>query len=380
MRHQSSIVAALVLVSVPVLAGVASAQSTAPNLAPTGAPPPDATALVAAPTAPGTVPTIDKPLNGTTASLSAGGQLATGNSNLLAGTINGAVDSRHGYNGYGAAILGNYGQGAAPPNQAVETTENLQLKLRYDRYVADQASVFLIATGRHDKFQGLDFRLNIDPGFKYLFLKEASNALWLEAGYDFQFDDRNANALGEVDSSGNPIFTDPTCVPAAAGSNAPCTQVQLPKTQIDHSTRLFAGFRHAFNKEVTLSAGVEYLQSVVAVSGIYDSRLNFDALFAAKVSGGLSVGLGFSARYDRFPLPGKQDLDTASTLTIIYSFSDLPAPPPPPCPCPQTPPPSPPPPAGPMATPPSAPPPPAPPPPPPPPPPAAPPPPPGGTL
>jgi hypothetical protein len=349
------------IASIPLVAGVALAQSTAPDFSPKEGPPPDAAALVATPTAPGAVPAIARPVDGTTATLSAGGQLATGNSRLLAGTINGSIDSRHGANGYGASILGNYGQGAAPGSTDVETAENLQGRIRYDRYVIDQASVFLIATGRHDKFQGLDFRLNLDPGFKYLFLKEASNALWAELGYDFQFDDRNAGALGEVGSDGKtPVFTDPTCVPTAAGSNAPCTQVQLPKTQIDHSTRLFFGYRHAFNDAVTLAVGAEYLQSVVAVEGIYDSRLNFDALFAAKVSGGLSVGLGFSARYDRFPLPGKELLDTASTLTIIYSYSDLPKPPPPPCPCPALPPPPPPPPPGPAVVPPPPPPPPPP--------------------
>jgi hypothetical protein len=343
-RAQLSIAALVAVASVPLTMGIARAQSNVPTGVPTGAPPADGAALVAAPTAPG-APPPDRPVDGTTATLSAGGQLATGNSRLLAGTINGAIDSRHGANGYGAAILGNYGQGAAPTAGVVETAENLQGRVRYDRYVIEQASVFLIATGRHDKFQGLDFRLNLDPGFKYLFLKEASNSLWAEVGYDFQFDDRNAGALGEVGSDGKtPVFTDPTCVPTAPGSNAPCTQAQLPNTQIDHSTRLFVGYRHAFNKEVTLAAGAEYLQSVVAVEGIYDSRLNFDALFAAKVGGGLSVGLGFSARYDRFPLPGKELLDTASTLTLIYAFSDLPAPPKPPCPCVEPPPPPPPPP------------------------------------
>jgi hypothetical protein len=339
-RAHLSIAVLVAVASAPFAVGVARAQSTAPDLSPKEGPPPDAAALVAAPAAPGAIPPADRPLDGTTATLSAGGQLATGNSRLLAGTINGSFDSRHGANGYGASILGNYGQGAVPGAEDVETAENLQGRIRYDRYVIDQASVFLIATGRHDKFQGLDFRLNLDPGFKYLFLREASNALWAEVGYDFQFDDRNAGALGEVGSDGKtPVFTDPTCVPTAAGSNAPCTQVQLPKTQIDHSTRAFFGYRHAFNDAVTLAAGVEYLQSVVVVSGIYDSRLNFDGLFAAKVGGGLSVGLGFSARYDRFPLPGKQQLDTASTLTLIYAFSDLPKPPPPPCPCPALPPP-----------------------------------------
>jgi putative salt-induced outer membrane protein len=180
----------------------------------------------------------------------------------------------------------------------------------------DQASFFLIGTGRHDKFQGLDFRLNIDPGYKYLFLKAQTNSLWGEAGYDFQYDIRRDDALAVIDANKNPVL------------DANGNQVMLSKTATDHSARLFVGFRHAFNKEVTLASGVEYLQSFIDTTRY---RVNVDALFAAKVGGGLSVGIGFSGRYDHDPLPGKQDLDTATTLSLVYSFSDIPEPPKPAC-------------------------------------------------
>src|ERR1019366_8006996 len=93
----------------------AHAQDTPP-----GTPPPDATALVAAPKDTTTVPVVDKPLDGTNATLSAGGQLATGNSRLLALTVNGLFESRRGMNGIGASVLGNYGQGASPGAQVIE--------------------------------------------------------------------------------------------------------------------------------------------------------------------------------------------------------------------------------------------------------------------
>ena len=341
MVRTSLIALVLGAASLPLGASVAFAQS-----AMNGAPPPDEKAAVSAPAAPGAVPTNAKPsTDGTTATLSAGGQMATGNSNLLAGSLNGSIDHRRGFNEFGAFVLGSYGQSTPVGGQwPVETVGNAQLKLRYDRYVSDPAAFFLIATGRNDKFQGLDFRLNVDPGFKYLFLTEAANALWIEAGYDFQFDDRRADSLAISSPTGPASALEPVpvagCTPtdpnfAVSGNIAPCAQSMLDKTQVYHSARLFTGFRHAFNKDVTLSGGIEYLQSLVAVNAglsgnVYDSRLNFDALFAAKVSGGLSVGFGFHAAYDHYPLPGKHDLDTASTLTLIYSFSDLPAPPPPP--------------------------------------------------
>jgi hypothetical protein len=302
--------AAIACLSVVLVARSAAAQ------APTGAPPPDAKTLVEAPKGPGDAPKIETPIDATNITLSAGGQWSSGNSNMLAGTINGALDVRRGNNAFGAAILGNYGQSAPPGADAVENTENLQGRLRYDRYVSERASFFLIGTGRHDRFQGLDFRLNVDPGFKYIFFRDPGSSLWGEAGYDFQYDTRRDDARIQLDANGKPI------------AGAPL----LDKTATDHSTRAYAGYRHAFNKEVTLTTGLEYLQSFID-SNRY--RLNFDALFAAKVGGGLAVGLGLSVRYDHAPLPGKVMTDTSSVLTLIYSFSDLPtAAPPPTCPCP----------------------------------------------
>jgi hypothetical protein len=226
--------------------------------------------------------------------------------------VNGQYESRWGNNGIGASILGNYGQGAAPGADIVETAENVQGRFRYDRYVLDQASVFLINTVRHDRLQGLEVRYNLDPGFKYLFLTAATNLLWVEAGYDFQYDVREDAARVQFDANGAPL-------PGL-----------LPKTQVDHAIRLYAGFKHDFNDEVTLSTGLEYIQSV---SDGTHHWINYDALFAAKVGGGLAVGLGFSARYDSDPLPEKKNLDTASTVSLIYSFSDAAPPKTPNVPC-----------------------------------------------
>lgn len=252
---------------------------------------------------------------------------STGNSRQLAGTANGAFDTRWSNNGIGAAILGNYGQGAPPGEPIRVTAQNLQGRIRYDRYVIESASVFVINTGRHDRFQGIDFRYNLDPGFKYLFLKASANTLWGEVGYDLQHDIRRNGDRAVLDANNQPVL-DANGVPQL-----------LDKTKTDHSARLFAGFKHGFNKEVTLATGLEYLQSVIDSTRY---RVNFDALFAAKVGGGLALGLGFTARYDHAPLPGKEKLDTATTISLIYAFSDTAEKPSEPkCDCPPLPPPSP---------------------------------------
>jgi putative salt-induced outer membrane protein len=285
---------------------VALAQTPPPD--PSGAPPPDAKALVDQQKATD-APKVDKPVDGTSATLSAGAQLASGNSRSLAITGTGIFETRYHDNGVGASVLGNYSQGAPPGDQVVETAGNIQGRVRYDRYVLEEASVFLIATGRNDRFQGIDFRLNLDPGFKYLFVKQNAEALWAELGYDFQYDVRRDDSLGEVNAMGMPIL----------GANG--QQLMLPKTATDNSVRFFYGVRHAFNKEVTLALGLEYLQSFVDSTRY---RVNFDLLFAAKISGGLAVGLGGSARYDHDPLPGKENLDTTMTANLIYSFTSSP--------------------------------------------------------
>jgi Protein of unknown function, DUF481 len=323
------------------LPGAAFADTSPPP----GAAQPDEKALVAAPKPVADAPKVDAPgTDSTSVALSAGGQLATGNSRLLAVTANGKLDLRRGANGFGASIIGNYGESGVlnadgtPSTHTpfVTSTENFQGRLRYDRYILDRLSVFLIGTVRHDKFQGIDGRVNVDPGVKYLFVLTDATTFWGEVGYDFQYDARNGSALGVVDASGNPVL---------APNGDP---VLLSSTATDHSVRAFLGFKHAFNSKVTFVTGLEYLQSLyssdsnaVVPGAQYDYRINYDALLAANVGGGFSFGVGFSARYDNTPLPGKQNTDTVTTFNLIYAFSDG-APPPPTCPCPPPPPPPPP--------------------------------------
>jgi hypothetical protein len=239
-------------------------------------------------------------------------------------------ETRFSGNAISGSVLGNYGKGAPSGQPQVTNTENAQGRIRYDRYIIEQASFFLINTARYDRFQGLDLRYNLDPGFKYIFWQEPAGAFWAEGGYDLQYDVRRRDSRWILDANGNRVVD-------------PATNLyrRLDKTQTDHSLRLFVGFRYAFNKDVTLTTGIEYLQSFVETTR---NRFNFDSLIAAKVGGGLSVGAGFTARYNHDPLPGKEELDTATTLSLIYAFSDIVEPPKPP-PCPPCPPPPPPPPA-----------------------------------
>ena len=267
--------------------------------APLGAPPPEATKVAKGPEGVWDAPKLTQAPEGVVASVSAGGLSSSGNSRLIALTGSGAFDSRVGDNGLGASLVGNYGRSAPPDGDMEPTAENAQGRLRYDRYLLDEASVFALFTGRHDRFQGLKFRFNVDPGFKYLFVNRPTTALWGEVGYDFQYDIRTDEGREVRDEDGVLIE-------------------RLEATTTDHSARVFLGFRHNFNDTTAVSNGIEYLQSFVD-SKRY--RANYDVLFTAKVWGDLALGVGFSARFDNAPLPEKEKLDTSSSLSLVYAYN-----------------------------------------------------------
>lgn len=266
--------------------------------------------LVTAPKA-AEIPAFEKPKDeGTTVTLSAGGSWATGNTRSLQGTINGQLETRSGDNAIATHVLGNYGQ-AGRPDMTV-AAQNIQGRLRYDRFLTDGMSVFMMTTGRHDRFQGIDFRLNLDPGVRYLVVRESAYALWGEAGYDLQHDvRRRADTI---------VYEDPETRLLPRVDPATRDVIRVPRTYTDHAGRLFVGYRHAFNKEVTLQTGLEYLQSLRDPDRY---RMNLDALAAAKLTRGFSLGMSLGARYDHAPLAGKDRLDTLMTANLIYAFSTV---------------------------------------------------------
>jgi len=349
MRTPSLFVSSALVASSVALASSALAQTAA-------VPPSDVAVVVNAPKPIAAPKPIEPATDTTNAAISAGGQYAAGNSKLFAGSVQAKFDMRRGANAFAAAVVGNYAESYfLPPGSYNATTntitpggsgswypstENLQAKLRYDRFITSHMSLFLQVSGLNDAFQAIVFRLNIDPGLKYLVVDAKSTKLWGEVGYDFQADDNHTvNGFEQQPGSSGPVAVDASGLPYVIhGSDT-----------ID-SARLFAGLQHAFNDEVTLNAGLEYVQGLGGSGGgappipgginpvtkmlnvakfddpaaisLTASRLNFNALFAAHLFGGLSVGLGFNVKYNSAPLPGKVNVDSAGTLSLIYAYSD----------------------------------------------------------
>ena len=236
-----------------------------------------------------------------------GGLASTGNARAL--SLTGATNFRlrRKRHQFGAAFAGNYGRAAVDGFSDPETTVgNAQGRLRYDYFVHPRVSLFAMATARHDPFQGLDLRLNVDPGAAFYILKDAKHRLWTEAGYDFQYDIRTDEALEEKDEEGNVVLgTDGE--PNIIGD----------KTRINHAVRMFGGYANNLNEHVSFNTGLEYLQSVLEAKRW---RINYDVGLSANLIGNLAINTTFTVRVDNDPAPGIRKVDTITAFSLLYRF------------------------------------------------------------
>jgi putative salt-induced outer membrane protein YdiY len=241
----------------------------------------------------------EKVQDATELSIGAGAMASAGNARLMAATANGTFRLRRTDNQFSAAIAGNYSR-TAPQGAPLETTvQNFQGKARYDRFLVSNLTAFVGTQARNDRFQGLDLRLQIDPGLGYYFVNDAKQLLWAELGYDYLHDVRRDQDRVVKDAAGVP------------------TGEVLDKTNTVHSGRLFLGYDNQLNEAVTFTLGIEYLQGL---SSTDVRRLNGDAKLSSKLGAGFSLATSLSLRYDNSPLAGKEKVDTVTAVSLVYKL------------------------------------------------------------
>jgi putative salt-induced outer membrane protein len=238
-----------------------------------------------------------------------GGIFSTGNSRSLAATGLSNFRLRRTIHQFGASLAGNYGAAGVPNTDRYDTTVgNVQGLLRYDVFFAKRWTAFLQSTARHDTFQGLDLRVNIDPGFAFYAINQPKHRLWFEAGYDFQYDLRTDEARTLLAADGTPILNmsgDTQLDPA------------IDKFQLNHAVRLFAGYSNKLSDKVSFDTGLEYLQSVIKADRL---RLNYLAAINTQLVERFSLAVTFTLRYENDPLPNIRKLDTISAISLAYRF------------------------------------------------------------
>lgn len=255
----------------------------------------------------GTAAAADPTTNATEGDISLGGFLSTGNANMGSVTAASKLRIKRKKHQFSAGFAGNYGRAAtAGRTDAVPTVANVQGRVRYDYFLHPRVSLFGMLTARHDKFQGLQARVNADVGVAFYLINDPKNRLWTEVGYDFQFDrflleatyEKNADGAIVVDAMGDPV-------------------IAIPRERYNHAVRLFGGYANNINDKVTFATGVEYLQSVQFGPRW---RLNWDTSVTANLVNRLALALTFTARIDNNPAPGIRKVDTITAASLIYRF------------------------------------------------------------
>ncbi len=255
----------------------------------------------------GKVETAQKPSadakDATEWSIQGGGMLATGNSKAMSETVGTTFRLRRGANQLSFLGAANYA-GATPIGGTYATTaDNQQAKARYDRFISGELVAFLGAQLRRDSLAGLVPRSQLDPGVGYYFIDTKDTTMWTEAGYDFLYDRRADNAIAAADA------LDPTAAP-------------LAKTAASHSARLFYGLQSALNSGTTINLALEFLQAFnkSTATNNYPVRFNGDLIVNAKLTSTFSVAASYSLKFDSGALPGKQQLDTITALSLVYTI------------------------------------------------------------
>lgn len=250
----------------------------------------------------GNVAKADDPTQATEASISAGGLFSSGNARTVALTGAAKGRLRRDEHQVSIALTGNFAR-AGKKGEAVDTTvENYQGLLRYDYFFSESVALFVQGTGRRDRFQGLDLRLNVDPGLAYYFINTKKQTLRGEAGYDLQHDVRRDDKLVLAPPAGAAPGTPPTV---------------LDKTQTLHNTRLFLGYENKLYKEVSVVTGLEYLQNLSDTS-VY--RLIFDVGLKSNIADNLAIATTYTMRYEAKPLPSVEKADSIASVNLVYTL------------------------------------------------------------
>ena len=175
---------------------------------------------------------VEETTDFTRLTLGAGGLRVMGNAQVQNYNALGDFAMRRGDNQLG--VKASFNQGSASPQRDAEGTlpemtenvSNYQGLIRYDRFFSEVVSGFLQGSALTDKFQGLDLRLNIDPGIAFYALNEPTHQWSFDVGYDFQHEDYRGDTI------------------------EPLTL---------HSARIATNYVNALNESVTFKTGAEYL-------------------------------------------------------------------------------------------------------------------------
>lgn len=225
-----------------------------------------------------------------------GGALTTGNSEFytLSAGLNGAYKrGRHQIKLVGGAVAGSSrvdgdGDGTlSDAEKSVPMSPNagrVYGDLRYDLFLSDKDSLYVLFGAFHDKFAGFDYRLHEQLGYSRHLVKTDKTSLIAELGVDFA----QENYVAGVD----------------------------PNSQLILAARGMVGFSYKFNDSVGLSNTLEAYENVLTPA---DLRVLNTASLVAALGSKFSIKLSHGLIFDNVPVEGYRKLDQTMMVTLVAS-------------------------------------------------------------
>jgi hypothetical protein len=271
------------------------------------------------------------------ASAEAGVLVTTGNSRTTTGSATAKASRKDGNNKFEAEANGTYARStirvaAEDPlddnetvdregeivDQGTTSAKNAALKLRYDRFLTDNNSLYASATIGFDTPAGKDLYGGGQVGYSRQLYKTDRHEAKAEVGYDFTYEDL--------------IVGDSVSI---------------------HSARFFVGYKGALHVETapdgavtpttTVDASIESLHNVntldvptgdLEAGPFEDTRINGSVGLTTKLLDNISFAISFAAKFDNVPAPAKaidvpydptfvpaaEKLDTTTKASLIINF------------------------------------------------------------
>lgn len=230
-------------------------------------------------------------------SVEVGGTYTTGNAVYY--TINGAASGSYKWdrNKLGVKGIANLGEAIADGDGdgflseaerdagLVQNAKRYEGEGRYDRFLADRDSLYVLAGALHDPFGGYDLRTHEQVGYSRLLVDTEDTKLTGEIGADYAQEDY----VEGVD----------------------------PNYQDIISARLMLGLSHKFNENVSFSDTVEVFENAIDPE---DVRVLNDASLTTTLSDVLSFKLSHKLTFDNVPVEGFQPLDQSTMVTLVASI------------------------------------------------------------
>ena len=186
------------------------------------------------------------------------------------------------------------------------TTEAWEAVARYDRFLTEHNSLYVLGKIASDEPAGKELIGGGQVGYSRQLYKDAVHELVAEVGYDFTYEDFEANDGVAI-----------------------------------HSARVFAGYTGKLSEDTGVNASTEVLVNVNSldqpggeVDPLEDTRVASKLEIATKLHDKISFSFGFTAKYDNAPaplptfglpfadgfVPLADELDTITKASLIINF------------------------------------------------------------